>query len=92
MHNLGLGSAVKLSDANVSRMNISIAAAGGAPAVNEKDQRQSQVSQATHSALLEGLMVSSAFQRDSDDYVAGTISADELVELTRERFGLAARG
>jgi len=73
-------------------MTSSIAAAGGAPAMNEKDQRQSQVSQATHSALLEGLMVSSAFQRDSDDYVAGTISADELVELTRERFGLAARG
>lgn len=60
--------------------------------MNEKDQRQSLVSQATHSAVLEGLMVSSAFQRDSDEYVAGTISADELVELTRERFGLAARG
>lgn len=58
--------------------------------MSEKHRREILVEQATHSAVLEGLMVSSAFQRDSNDYVAGTITADELVSLTRERFGLAA--
>lgn len=58
--------------------------------MNAQEQRESVVSQAVHNALLEGLNVSPAFQRDSNDYIAGNISANELVEITRERFGLAA--
>lgn len=58
--------------------------------MNAREQREALVGQTVHSALLEGLNVSSAFRKDSDDYIAGSISADELVELTRERFGLAA--
>ncbi|MCS4274946.1 hypothetical protein M2390_000104 [Mycetocola sp. BIGb0189] len=56
--------------------------------MTDQNDRQMIVSQATHSALLEGLIVSQAFANDSDDYVAGTITADELVEKTRVRFGL----
>ncbi|MHA3722951.1 antitoxin VbhA family protein [Leucobacter sp. HY1910] len=58
--------------------------------MSAQDQRETLVNQTVHSAMLEGLNVSSAFREDSDKYVAGVISADELVELTRERFGLAA--
>lgn len=54
----------------------------------DQERRDGLVSQASHSALLEGLMVSKEFRHDSDSYVAGAISADELVNLTRERFGL----
>lgn len=57
--------------------------------MNAQEQRESVVNQTVHNALLEGLNVSPAFQRDSNDYIAGTISANELVDLTRERFGLA---
>lgn len=53
--------------------------------INDRDD---WVSQAKHSALLEGLKVSQVFQSESDEYVAGTISSDELVEITRARFGL----
>lgn len=69
----------------------SLGIAKGLGMVNDQDQREALVSQATHSALLEGLPVSSEFNKDSDDYITGAISADELVELTRERFGLASR-
>lgn len=58
--------------------------------MTEQEQRETLVDQTVHSALLEGLNVSPAFREDSEKYVAGTISADELVELTRERFGLAS--
>lgn len=57
--------------------------------MSTETQREALVSQARHSALLEGLQVSTEFEEDSEEYVAGTISADELVELTRKRFGLA---
>lgn len=58
--------------------------------MDDQNYRESLVSQASHSALLEGLIVSSEFRGDSDEYIAGTISADELVELTRQRLGLAS--
>lgn len=51
-------------------------------------RRDELVDQARHSAVLEGLMVSKEFVADSESYVAGEISSDELVRLTRERFGL----
>ncbi|WP_215401745.1 MULTISPECIES: antitoxin VbhA family protein [unclassified Leucobacter] len=56
-----------------------------------KARRAEWASEASHSALLEGLTVSEACIADSNDYVAGVITADELVELTRERFGLVGR-
>lgn len=56
--------------------------------MSEQEKREVLVDQSVHSALLEGLTVSSAFKDDSEQYVAGIISADELVELTRKRFGL----
>jgi hypothetical protein len=62
----------------------------GVKAMNAQEKRESVVSQTVHNALLEGLNVSPAFQRDSNEYIAGTISANKLVDLTRERFGLAA--
>lgn len=46
------------------------------------------MNQAVYSAQLEGLTVSSEFRVDAQAYIEGQISADELVELTRERFGL----
>ncbi|QZY51404.1 antitoxin VbhA family protein [Leucobacter tenebrionis] len=49
------------------------------------------VSQAKHSAFLEGLRVSQTFQEESEEYIAGAISSDELVEMTRARFGLVSR-
>lgn len=52
------------------------------------DMRQEWVNEASHSVYLEGLMVSSEFNADSKEYVAGEISADELVSMTRARFGL----
>lgn len=58
--------------------------------MDTQSQREFIVSQAAHSALLEGLQVSHSFTRKSEEYVAGTISADELVEATRERLGLAS--
>ena len=51
-------------------------------------RRDDLVEQARHSALLEGLLVSKEFVADSESYAAGEISSDELVRLTRERFGL----
>ncbi|MGO3886018.1 MAG: hypothetical protein ACTJHU_06940 [Mycetocola sp.] len=56
--------------------------------MSDSVQRNEFVSQTTHSALLEGLMVSQTFTEDSKGYVAGTLSADELVALTQERLGL----
>ena len=54
----------------------------------EQNLRQKWVSKASHSAYLEGLTVSSDYASDSETYVAGEISASELVRVTRERYGL----
>jgi hypothetical protein len=53
-----------------------------------QDMRQDWVTEASHSVYLEGLMVSSEYNAASEEYVAGEISADELVRMTRARFGL----
>ncbi|MFJ2621305.1 hypothetical protein [Glutamicibacter sp. NPDC087344] len=52
------------------------------------ENRSTWADQASHSLRLEGLTVSSEFAEDSQNYVAGKISADELVRITRERYGL----
>ncbi|WP_169332151.1 antitoxin VbhA family protein [Corynebacterium lubricantis] len=44
--------------------------------------------QAAHTLLLEGLRVSNESEKETDSYVAGTITADQLVERTLARFGL----
>ncbi|MGO1810842.1 MAG: hypothetical protein ACTHZN_09665 [Canibacter sp.] len=54
-----------------------------------QQRREEIASQAEHSAVLEGLRVSKEFEKDSQGYVAGKITADELVELTRKRLGVA---
>lgn len=54
-----------------------------------QDMRQDWVNEANHSVYLEGLMVSTEYSAASEEYVAGEISADELVRMTRARFGLA---
>lgn len=56
--------------------------------MTEQEMRQDWVNEANHSVYLEGLTVSSEYSAASEDYVAGQISADELVRLTRSRFGL----
>lgn len=56
--------------------------------MSTREQRSTLVAQASHSALLEGLLTSHELSEDSDDYIAGEITADELVEMTRARFGL----
>ncbi|WP_404291304.1 hypothetical protein [Glutamicibacter arilaitensis] len=50
--------------------------------------RTAWVDEATHSVYLEGLTVSSEYAEESKNYVAGDITADELVRITRERYGL----
>lgn len=54
-----------------------------------QDVRQDWANEASHSVYLEGLEVSAEYSSDSDDYVAGEISAEELVRMTRARYGLA---
>lgn len=46
------------------------------------------VAEAIHSGEMEGLLVSVAGQADAQEYVAGTIDADELVARARARHGL----
>lgn len=53
-----------------------------------QSQRSSWLEQANHSLYLEGLLTSKEYDGDAESYVAGTISADQLVEKTRARFGL----
>lgn len=53
-----------------------------------QSQRSSWLEQANHSLYLEGLLASKEYDGDAESYVAGTISADQLVEKTRARFGL----
>ncbi|MGP5496505.1 antitoxin VbhA family protein [Corynebacterium flavescens] len=56
--------------------------------MSSQQQRAEWVSQAEHSLYLEGLLVSPEHHSNAESYVAGKISADELVAITRSRFGL----
>ena len=47
--------------------------------------RRRNVTRAIHSAELEGQAVSSIFMDDANEYVKGTINAEELVERTKNR-------
>lgn len=50
--------------------------------------RAEWVAEANHSVHLEGLTISSEHAENSQGYIAGRISADELVKMTRARYGL----
>ena len=47
--------------------------------------RRENVTRAIHSAELEGQAVSSIFMDDANEYIKGTINAEELVERTKNR-------
>lgn len=47
--------------------------------------RRGNVTRAIHSAELEGQVVSSDFMDDANEYIKGTINAEELVERTKTR-------
>lgn len=47
--------------------------------------RRRNVTRAIHSAELEGQAVSSIFMDDANEYIKGTINADELFERTNNR-------
>jgi hypothetical protein len=55
----------------------------------DRAERQQAVDEAVHSSEMEGLPVTAETRADADDYVAGRIDADALVERVRERYGLA---
>lgn len=50
--------------------------------------RAEQLAQVKHSIEMEGLSVDAQTLADGQQYAAGTITADELVERTRARYGL----
>lgn len=50
--------------------------------------RAQWVAEAEHSLFLEGLSMSSEHKATAERYIAGEISADELVRMTRLRYGL----
>ncbi|WP_315915603.1 hypothetical protein [Arthrobacter sp. lap29] len=52
------------------------------------EQRANWVNEAAHSMSLEGLEVSADYRADSQEYVAGKVTSDELVRKARARFGL----
>lgn len=47
--------------------------------------RRENVTRAIHSAELEGQAVSSIFMDDANEYIKGTINAEELVKRTKNR-------
>nr|WP_162933151.1 antitoxin VbhA family protein [Corynebacterium lactis] len=57
--------------------------------MNTQQMRKDSVEQAKHSNILEGLITSKAYDDDAEHYAVGEISATQLVELTRARFGLS---
>ncbi len=55
---------------------------------DEHAERAHRVDEAIHSGEMEGLHVTEATRADADEYVAGRIDSDELVERVRARYGL----
>jgi hypothetical protein len=55
----------------------------------ELAEREHRVDEAIHSGEMEGLRVTAGTRADADDYVAGRIDSDELVERARARYRLA---
>jgi hypothetical protein len=55
---------------------------------NSSAERARQLEAAEHSIQMEGGYISSAARADGDKYIAGSITASELVARTRRRHGL----
>ena len=51
-------------------------------------ERERRVAEAIHSGEMEGLSVSPAGRQDAQEYIAGRISSDELVNRARSSYGL----
>lgn len=51
-------------------------------------ERARRVSVARHNGRMEGVDVSPATRADADDYIAGALSAPDLLARTRARYGL----
>ena len=56
------------------------------------ERRRAAIDSARASVQAEGLEPSAAFEDDAEQFVAGTISADELVERAEARYGAASSG
>lgn len=56
------------------------------------ERRQAAIDSARASVRAEGLEPSGKFDADAEQFVAGTISADELVARAEARYGAAAPG
>ena len=54
----------------------------------QRAERQRVVEEATHSNTMEGLSVTDAARTDAVAFVSGKIDEDELVRITRARYGL----
>jgi hypothetical protein len=53
-----------------------------------RKERARSVAEGIYSAAMEGADVTDEYRHDADEYVAGRIDADELVDRTRSRYGL----
>jgi hypothetical protein len=53
------------------------------------ERRRAIIASARASVEAEGLEPSSAFDADAEQYIAGTVSADELVARAEARYGAA---
>jgi hypothetical protein len=56
--------------------------------MSTRDQRSVWAKQSRHSLYLEGLTLSPEYASDTESYVAGTLTADQLVQKARSRLGL----
>ncbi|WP_448855476.1 antitoxin VbhA family protein [Corynebacterium camporealensis] len=53
-----------------------------------QEKRKRQVAEAIHSIEMEKLTVPAESKADAEDYIAGKINADDLIERVRARYGL----
>lgn len=63
------------------------ASTGPTITTEERVRRQRAADDAAQNSALEGLTAPTDYKADAEDYVAGLITADELVERTRTRYG-----
>lgn len=54
----------------------------------DQARRQQEVAASAHSIRLEGGEVSAEWWQEAEQYIAGKITADDLVNLARQRYGL----
>lgn len=57
-------------------------------ASNTRESREREVVEAIHSGEMEGVFISEAARKDSDDYIAGRIDSEELIARAESRYGL----